>query len=76
MRRLVQVSLYIALAVNFANFDDGGDVDDVDYAAPGSGITVYSPSGELRTVNGTSFSAPHVAGLLLMGGIQAGPSYE
>ena len=54
---------------NFTNFDGGGDVDDVDYAAPGSGITVYSPSGGLRTVNGTSFSAPHVAGLLLMGDI-------
>ena len=61
---------------DFTNFDGGGDVDDVDYAAPGSGITVYSPSGGLRTVNGTSFSAPHVAGLLLMGDIQAGPTFE
>ena len=61
---------------NFTNFDGGDDVDDVDYAAPGSGITVYSPSGGLRTVNGTSFSAPHVAGLLLMGDIQAGPTFE
>ena len=61
---------------NFTNFDGGGDVDDVDYAAPGSGITVYSPSGGLRTVNGTSFSAPHVAGLLLMGDITAGPTFE
>ena len=61
---------------NFTNFDGGDDVDDVDYAAPGSGITVYSPSGGLRTVNGTSFSAPHVAGLLLMGDITAGPTFE
>jgi len=61
---------------HFTNFDGGGDEDDVDYAAPGSGITVYSPSGGLRTVNGTSFSAPHVAGLLLMGDIQAGPTFE
>ena len=61
---------------NFTNFDGGDDEDDVDYAAPGSGITVYSPSGGLRTVNGTSFSAPHVAGLLLMGDIQAGPTFE
>ena len=59
---------------DFTNFDGGGDVDDVDYAAPGSGITAYSPSGELRTVNGTSFSAPHVAGLLLMGDVQAEPN--
>lgn len=61
---------------NFTNFDGGGDEDDVDYAAPGSGITVYSPSGGLRTVNGTSFSAPHVAGLLLMGDVQAGPTFQ
>ena len=61
---------------HFTNFDGGGDEDDVDYAAPGSGITVYSPSGGLRTVNGTSFSAPHVAGLLLMGDIQAGPTFQ
>jgi len=61
---------------NFTNFDGGGDEDDVDYAAPGSGITVYSPSGGLRTVNGTSFSAPHVAGLLLMGDVTAGQTFE
>ena len=61
---------------NFTNFDGGGDEDDVDYAAPGSGIAVYSPSGGLRTVNGTSFSAPHVAGLLLIGDITAGPTFE
>ena len=58
----------------FTNFDSGDDVDDVDFAAPGQRIPVYSPTGELRYVNGTSFSAPHVAGLLLMGGIKAGPT--
>ena len=61
---------------SFTNYDDGQDEDDVDYAAPGSGIPAYSTSGGLRTVNGTSFSAPHVAGLLLMGGIKDGPTYE
>lgn len=60
----------------FTNFDNGRDEDDVDYAAPGSNIPVYSPDGGLRNVNGTSFSAPHVAGLLLMGGIKEGPTYK
>ncbi len=60
----------------FTNFDGGNDEDDVDYAAPGSDITVYSTDGKLRTVNGTSFSAPHVAGLLLMGNIQAGSTFQ
>ena len=40
------------------------------------GIPAYLPNGDIRYVNGTSFSAPHVAGLLLMGGIQAGETYE
>ena len=60
----------------FTNYDNGQDEDDVDYAAPGSNIPAYSPNGGLRNVNGTSFSAPHVAGLLLMGDIKAGPTYE
>ena len=61
---------------SFTNFDDGQDEDDVDFAAPGSRIPAYLPNGDIRYVNGTSFSAPHVAGLLLMGGIQAGETYE
>ena len=61
---------------HFTNYDNGEDEDDVDYAAPGSGIPTYSPSGKLRTVNGTSFSAPHVAGILLMGEIKSGPTYQ
>lgn len=62
---------------SFTNFDDNSDgIDDVDYAAPGSGILAYSPTGALRRVNGTSFSAPHVAGLLLMGEIEDGPTFE
>ena len=60
----------------FTNYDDGADEDDVDYAAPGSAISAYATDGRLRTVNGTSFSAPHVAGLLLMGDIQAGQTFE
>ena len=58
----------------FTNFDNGEDEDDVDFAAPGSGIPTYRPDGTLKLSSGTSFSAPHVAGLLLMGKPVAGPT--
>ena len=61
---------------SFTNYDNDDGEDDVDYAAPGTDIPAYKPDGELRFVNGTSFSAPHVAGLLLMGDIEAGPTFE
>lgn len=56
----------------FTNFDNGDLVDDVDFSAPGSLIEVYNTDGSVRTGSGTSFAAPHVAGLLLMGNIKAG----
>jgi len=57
----------------FTNYDND-DEDDVDFAAPGSAIPVYRTDGTLKSANGTSFSAPHVAGLLLMGKAEAGPT--
>ena len=60
----------------FTNFDDNDGVDDVDFTAPGTGVAAYNPDGSIRSVNGTSFSAPHVAGLLLMSDIKAGQTFN
>jgi subtilisin family serine protease len=47
-------------------------IDSVDLAAPGVAVTSYYKNGTLTNVSGTSMAAPHVAGALLMGGVQAG----
>lgn len=60
----------------FTNFDDNDGVDDSDFTAPGSDIPTYNTDGTIRNRNGTSFSAPHVAGLLLMSDIKAGQTFE
>jgi len=53
----------------FSNFD-GVDVngeDDVQFAAPGVETPTYNPDGTINERRrGTSFSAPHIGGLLLM----------
>ena len=41
--------------------------DPVSYAAPGVGILSTKRNGGTETMSGTSMSAPHVAGLLLLG---------
>lgn len=53
---------------NFTNFDgvDLNGEDDTDYTAPGSRIPTYTTEGTIKYKNGTSFSAPHIAGVLLM----------
>lgn len=52
----------------FTNFDgvDLNNEDDVDYTAPGSRVETYNTDGTIRFRNGTSFSAPHITGVLLM----------
>lgn len=56
----------------FSNWDDSFLGDDVDLSAPGVGIISYYKGGKLESLSGTSMAAPHVAGLLLMGGIRSG----
>ena len=43
----------------------------VDYAAPGVSILSTKNGGGTTTLSGTSMSAPHVAGILLLGPVQA-----
>ena len=57
---------------NYDRLDTATDADDVDYAAPGVNILSYHKNGQLGTLSGTSQAAPHLAGLLITGGVQAG----
>ena len=57
---------------NWDRVDASDAVDDVDLAAPGVGVLSYYQGGQLSYLSGTSMAAPHVAGLLLTGGVSAG----
>jgi subtilisin family serine protease len=57
---------------NWDRINSRDRVDDVDFAAPGVSVLSYYRNGQLANLSGTSMAAPHVAGLLLAGGVQAG----
>ncbi len=53
---------------NWSSFSNYGNPP-VDYCAPGSSINSTWKSGGYNTISGTSMAAPHVCGILLIGGI-------
>jgi subtilisin family serine protease len=57
---------------NWDRIDRRDKEDNVDMAAPGVSVLSYYRDGQLAYLSGTSMAAPHLAGLLLAGGVQAG----
>ena len=57
---------------NWDQVNAADPVDSVNVAAPGVNILSYYKFGLLANLSSTSMAAPHVAGALLIGGVQAG----
>ena len=56
---------------NWSSFSNYGNPP-VDYAEPGSSIFSTYMGGGYATLSGTSMASPHMAGLLLLGGVRSG----
>jgi subtilisin family serine protease len=65
---------------NWDSIDSNDNVDDIDFAAPGVDVLSYYQNSQIVSLSGTSMAAPHVAGLLITGGVRSGnyvtPSYS
>jgi hypothetical protein len=55
-------------ADGWASYSNYGTPDPVDWIAPGSGVLSTYKSGGYATLSGTSMAAPHVSGVILLGG--------
>lgn len=73
--RAEHVNIYTVSAIDkndvFAYFSNYGNPP-IDFAAPGVSVLSLKKGGGVSTKSGTSMAAPHVAGILLLGDVEAG----